>query len=81
MAFDGYFSGGAVGQLIYWLALWEFLRGGGWRPDRSHLFGPAQLVEIRQAATVSTELPALELLRDGMPTPVPVEPVAGRVEL
>lgn len=61
MAQDGHLCGGAVGQLIYWLALLEFLRGGGWRPDRTRLFGPARLRE--------TDMPAIMLKMEPLVPP------------
>ena len=53
MAQDGHLCGGAwVGAWIYTLALLEYLRGGGWRPDRSHLFGPPQLKDLDRPEVV-----------------------------
>lgn len=36
-----------------------------WRPDRSHVFGPRRLPEV----SVSVEMPAQQLLREGLPAP------------
>jgi hypothetical protein len=75
MALDGHLHAGpgvaaCVGGWIYWLALWEYLRGGGWRPDRSNLFGPEQWRQL-PAITRPVDIPVQQLLLKGLPDAPP----------
>lgn len=71
MAPDGHLSAGpGVGALIYCVALLEYWAGGGWRPDRSNLFGPVQWRAL-PAITRTVDIPAQQLLLKGLPDAPP----------